>query len=226
VRVLKSDSPGRLLDAFERRFARILTVLDPLSVPAHASLGRLGVHMRSERLNGRFRACGPWVNIIAPDLILGHEFIDIGSGVNVLPRCRWEVIWLGEDHPKPSLEIGAGTGAGYNFNIGCCNRVEIGKKVMFASNVLVTDAVHNYEDTESPIMVQGLRSGGPVIIEDGCWIGFGAVILPGVVVGTQSVVGAGSVVTRSIPAYSVAVGNPARVVRRYDPQTGTWKAVL
>jgi maltose O-acetyltransferase len=56
----------------------------------------------------------------------------------------------------------------------------------------------------------------PVVIEDGCWIGGGVIILPGVTIGRGSVIGAGSVVTKSIPANSLAVGNPCRVIRKIN----------
>lgn len=218
-------SAGRVLRVAERGFARALVLLDPVCVPLQDSHARLAVDIQRERLNRRFRTCGPDVNILAPDLILGHEYIDIGKGVHVHPRCRWEVVWLGEGNPRPGLEIGTGTNAGFNLNICCSSRVRIGRHVIFASNVLLSDAVHNYENTELPIMSQGVRSAGPVVVEDGCWIGFGAVILPNVIVGRQSVVGSGAVVTRSIPPFSVAVGNPARVVRSYDPESRQWKTV-
>mgnify|MGYP001085670339 CR=1 FL=1 len=61
-----------------------------------------------------------------------------------------------------------------------------------------------------------------VVAGRNCWIGAGAVILPGVTIGDNTVIGAGSIVTKDIPAYSVAVGNPARVIKRYDPENKTW----
>jgi acetyltransferase-like isoleucine patch superfamily enzyme len=219
------SSVARLVRGFERGVSRGLLLADPVWVPLREHGSRVAGHMRQERLNRRFRSCGRDVNILEPDLILGHEFIDVGGGVNVHPRCRWEVIWRGEGSPHPSLEIGERMNAGFNFTIGCSERVTIGSHVLIANNVLITDSVHNYEDTASPIMLQGVRTGGPVVLEDGCWIGFGAIVLPGVVVGTQSVIGGGSVVTESVPPFSVAVGNPARVVREYVPETREWKPV-
>ncbi len=104
------------------------------------------------------------------------------------------------------------------------NRIDIGSNVLIASNVQIYTATHSTKVDER--MVQDCPDGQgqeicrtyalPVRIEDGAWIGGGTVILPGVTIGRNSVVGAGSVVTRSIPANCVAVGNPCRVIKQID----------
>ena len=71
-------------------------------------------------------------------------------------------------------------------------------------------------------MSQGYVSKGDVIIEDGCWLGVGVCILPGVKIGKNSVIGANSIVTRDVPEYSIAVGNPAQIIKKYDPEQQTW----
>ncbi len=111
------------------------------------------------------------------------------------------------------------------INISCtfvdCNRIDIGNKVLIASNVQIYTATHpvaleervkmnwKREDNQAWFRTYAL----PVKIEDNVWIGGGAIILPGITVGANSVIGAGSVVTRDIPPDSVAVGNPCRVIR-------------
>lgn len=100
------------------------------------------------------------------------------------------------------------------------NRIEIGNDVLIAPDVKIYTATHSTDVTER--MVANWVPGQeicrtyalPVKIEDGVWIGGGAIILPGVTIGRNSVIGAGSVVTRSIPAYSLAVGNPCRVIKQ------------
>lgn len=91
-----------------------------------------------------------------------------------------------------------------------CNRVVIGEDVQIGPRVQIYTPVH-------PIDPAARRTGTewalPVTIEDGCWIGGGAVLCPGVTIGRDTVIGAGSVVTKSIPAHVVAAGNPARIVR-------------
>ena len=102
------------------------------------------------------------------------------------------------------------------------NIIEIGNDVLIASNVQIYTATHSTKLSER--IVPDWSSGDgvcrtyalPVKIEDGAWIGGGAIILPGVTVGRNSVIGAGSIVTRSIPANCVAVGNPCRVMRTID----------
>ncbi|WP_207421381.1 sugar O-acetyltransferase [Desertivirga brevis] len=116
-------------------------------------------------------------------------------------------------------------GSNVIININCtfvdCNRIEIGNNVMIASNVQIYTATHPVEmnerlvagwDQEMPIPY--FRTYAlPVKIEDNVWIGGGVIILPGVTIGKNSVIGAGSVVNKSIPENSVAVGNPCRVIR-------------
>ena len=102
------------------------------------------------------------------------------------------------------------------------NRIDIGSNVLIASNVQIYTATHSTKVDER--MVQDCPEGQeicrtyalPVRIEDGVWIGGGVVILPGVTIGRNSVIGAGSVVTRSIPANCVAVGNPCRVIKQIE----------
>ena len=87
----------------------------------------------------------------------------------------------------------------------------------------ITDQNHGYEDVSRPISQQS-QPERAVVIGDGSWLGYGTVVLPGVTIGKHVVIGANSVVTHNIPDYSVAVGSPARVVRRYDAEVG-WVTV-
>jgi len=89
-------------------------------------------------------------------------------------------------------------------------------------NVYITDQNHGYEDVDRPISVQTMPE-KPVRIGRGSWLGYGTVVLPGSDIGEHVVVGANSVVTGVIPSFSVAVGSPARVVRRFE--NGEWKSV-
>lgn len=95
--------------------------------------------------------------------------------------------------------------------------IHIGNDVYLAPLVQVLAVNHVYEDTSRPISHQELSTKG-IIIEDGSWIGGGAIILDGVRIGRNVVVGAGAVVTKDIPDYTVVVGNPARVVRNLQAE--------
>ncbi len=99
--------------------------------------------------------------------------------------------------------------------------VTIGNHVIFAQNIVVSALNHEYRNINLPIHEQKILT-NPVVIEDECWIAANVVILAGVTIGKHSVVAAGAIVTKSIPPYSVAVGNPARVIKRYDFNKEEW----
>lgn len=124
---------------------------------------------------------------------------------------------------NPTIIIGDGTWVGKNCSIAAIDRVEIGKKVLFAGHVHITDHSHGYENIELPIMGQELISKGPVIIEDECWLGFSCEILSGVHIGKHSIVAARAVVTKDIPPYCIVAGNPARIVKQYNFDTESWE---
>lgn len=85
--------------------------------------------------------------------------------------------------------------------------------VLIGSGVHFYTANHNFESLNTPVYFQGEGEIKRILLKKGCWIGAGSIILPGVTVGVNSVIGAGSIVTKSVPDYSVAVGNPAKVIR-------------
>jgi maltose O-acetyltransferase len=93
------------------------------------------------------------------------------------------------------------------------SKITIGNYVMIAQNVMIIGGNHSTLRTDIPMMLQGEGKQGSIVIEDDVWIGAGAIILTGVKIGQGSVIGAGSVVTKDIPEYSIAVGNPAKVVK-------------
>lgn len=127
-----------------------------------------------------------------------------------------------EDY-NPSMEIGEGTILGSYNAIATCAKISIGNNVLFAPHVTVTDHNHCYQDITKPIMHQPIFCKGPVVIEDDCWLGFGCHILSGVTISKHSVIGANSVVTSNVPPYSVAVGSPAKVVKKYDFNLKEWQ---
>lgn len=109
--------------------------------------------------------------------------------------------------------------------ISAKNNIHLEPDVMVSACALIMDHNHAYEDTTLPIKAQGLTPGGTIRIEEGCWIGHGAAIVCGqgdLVIGRNSVVAANALVTRSFPPFSVIVGNPARLARRFDTVKGAW----
>lgn len=124
---------------------------------------------------------------------------------------------------EPLLLIEDGCKIGRRCMVSAKNRVHIGRDTILSPQVLVMDHNHAFEEANVPISRQGITEGGTIRIEEGCWIGFGAVIVCSkgdLVIGPNSVVGANSVVTRSVPPYSVVAGNPAKLVKRFDPSKG------
>jgi acetyltransferase-like isoleucine patch superfamily enzyme len=99
-----------------------------------------------------------------------------------------------------------------------------GDNILLAQNVIISGMNHDFNDISLPIVHQGFST-KEVFIEDGAWIGAGAIIIAGVTIGENAVVGAGAVVTKDVPPYSVVVGNPAKVIKQYNLNKKTWEKV-
>lgn len=109
------------------------------------------------------------------------------------------------------VRLGDRSGIGINASIG--GRTLIGNDVMMGPECTVYCRNHRFDRTDIAMRGQGFQAEKPVVIEDDVWIGGHVILLPGVRIGRGSVIGAGAVVSRDVPAYAVAAGNPARVVR-------------
>lgn len=99
--------------------------------------------------------------------------------------------------------------------------VEIGNHVILAQNVVLSGLNHTYEDITLPIRKQGVTT-LPIRIEDECWIGANSILTAGVHIGKHSIVAGGSVVTKSVPPYSIVGGNPAHLLKQYDFDKKEW----
>ena len=95
---------------------------------------------------------------------------------------------------------------------------------MGSDRLLLADTAPAPTRAGVPVAAQDLAEPRPVRVEDGVFLGTGAMVLAGVTIGARSFVGAGAVVTQSVPANCVVAGNPARVIRHADPVTGAWVA--
>ena len=111
------------------------------------------------------------------------------------------------------IRIGGGTFLNLGVMIAAAELVEIGAHCMLANGCFVTDASHRFDDPVTPVPWQGFTSKGPTRIGDNVWCGAHVVVTSGVTVGERCVIGANSVVIEDIPAFSVAAGAPARVIR-------------
>lgn len=103
--------------------------------------------------------------------------------------------------------------------------VNIGNEVMLAQNIVISGLNHGYEDVSiSPRRQKEVCK--QINISDDVWIGSNSVITAGVTLGKHCIIGAGSVVTKDIPEYCVAVGNPAKVIKKYNPETKNWEKYI
>lgn len=163
--------------------------------------------------------------------ILGLSHITIGKRFHAGPYLRLEAVdrFAGKAF-NPRIVIKDNVALNDFVHIGATNYVEIGNDVLMASKIFISDHNHGFyagegqSDPETPPGQRPLDGENRVIIEDNVWIGEFVSILPGVTIGRGSIVGANSVVSRDIPPHSIAVGSPARVVKRYDPETKRWVA--
>lgn len=160
--------------------------------------------------------------LFSPLRVEGRQYISIGKGVSV-QKYTW-LFAAPLDGVEPTLMIGEGSALGESNHIAAVRRVTIGRRVLTAKGVYISDNLHGYEDVRLPIMDQPVRFKGPVTIGDGAWIGENACVI-GASVGKNAVIGANAVVTQDVPDFSVAVGVPARIIKRYNPSSQCWEKV-
>lgn len=162
--------------------------------------------------------------------VQGSRFIEIGDG-SWAQRHVWltvPLIELDSPPPGPVLKIGRNVQIGPRTTIAAVREVIVDDDALFGMNVYVADHVHAFRDVKTPIKDQGLPPAGRVRIGKGAWIGANVVIAANgrdIEIGDNAVVGANSLVTKSVPARSLAVGSPARVIERWDEATGAWARV-
>ncbi len=160
------------------------------------------------------------VRIGAGVLVQGEGILEVGPCVIIGANSSFTFNPL---VGTPQIVLGKGVNLGKHNDFGCSERIIIEDFVITAPYVHITDRDHCYEDITTPIMHQPTRTRGPVVVGQGSWIGFGAQIMSGVSIGRQCVVAAGAIVTKDVPDFCVVGGNPARILRRYNPDTLSWE---
>jgi acetyltransferase-like isoleucine patch superfamily enzyme len=182
-------------------------------------IGRFGAIGPAHRRGRRFGSFGDGSAICFPaNTIMNERYVHIGENTLIGPgvtlsagmvpgqRCLDEVV----------VQIGNRCLIGRGSGIVGHLRIDIGDDVWTGHHVYITDQNHGYEDPEVPISQQ-YQPERAVSIGSGSWIGHGTVVLPGSQIGEHVVIGANSVVTGTIPDFSVAVGAPARVITTHVP---------
>lgn len=178
------------------------------------------------------------LTINLPRRIHGADRIEVGDDVTLGPGCLLVVV---DRYPSPSLQsrsrprplqtftprivLGNRVTATSNLTVAAHQEVVIEDDVLFASNINITDGLHGYANANEPYKYQPIFRIAPIRIGRGSWIGQNVVVLPGVSIGELAIVGANSVVTHDVPPRSIAVGSPARVIRRWDEQRQSWVTV-
>ncbi|MBI3070547.1 MAG: transferase [Deltaproteobacteria bacterium] len=157
----------------------------------------------------RFRRIGTNVIFEVGSLVFHPENIELGDNIYV---GHYAIL---KGYHKNTMRIGDGTWIGQQCFIHSAGGVTIGRDVGIAPHVRILTSAHEETPRGTPVM-HGPLTFAPVALEDGCDVGIGAVILPGVTIGAGAIVGAGAVVTRSVAPFSVVAGVPACFVRMRD----------
>ncbi len=171
-----------------------------------------------------FGAYGKDVYIEPGVFINRPRFVQMGDHVRVKRNTSINL------HPKDKrskeilLFIGDNTIISESCFISACNRIVIGENVGVSPNVMIIDNSRKIGDISRPSKEQELKIGHVHIGADS-WIAYGACVMPNVTIGKHCIIGALSVVNRDIPSYSVAVGAPARVIKRFDLERRIWVRV-
>lgn len=194
--------------------------LDEASLELFASFGA------NSRIRTPFEASGPanmhigsWVSLgrYGKILILDDFSALPGHIHQHYPEVSFNPRAVPFSRRFPTVVLRDGATLGDFFFIAATCRIEIGQHVVTSQRLFLTDCGHVFDDPRLPVKVQGNTEGAPLIIEDGCWLGIGVSVIKGVTIGKHSVIGTHSVVNRDVPAFAIAAGNPARVIRMQDP---------
>lgn len=160
-----------------------------------------------------------------PIRLWGEAHIEIGDDVFIGSHCWLQVIASDEPTAGPVISIGDGTSIAGFCTVTAAQSVVIEPRVLIARYVYISDHTHAHSSGEEAIKNQGITNVSPVRVCEGAWLGQGAVICPGVTIGRNAIVGANSVVRDDVPDVCVAVGAPARVIRRIGVESvgKSWK---
>lgn len=153
-----------------------------------------------------------------PLFLMGIKKVFIGKKVRIFSHLRLEVHRSGTIHIQDDVVISQ------NVHITSAGNLVIGKSSLILANVFITNIDHDYEEIGKHVVKQEYLVKDTVIGEN-CYIGMGSAIMAGTVLGKQCVVGANSVVRGEFPDYCVIVGAPARIVKKFNPETQKWEKV-
>ena len=180
--------------------------------------------MLKSRTRKAFGKIGNNSYVYNPFVISHPDKISIGNNVKILDNARISIYDV-ENTNESVVQIEDECYIGYNLSILALAKIHIGRKVLIASNVLITSQNHGINPESTEYYMDQALNGKEVYIGEGSWIGEKTCILPGVNIGKKCVIGAGSVVTKDIPDYCISAGNPAKIIKQYDFEQHKWKKV-
>jgi len=164
-----------------------------------------------------------------PIVIRGKKYINLGENLTTGIGCRLEAFPLFSK--EKLLVFGNNIQINDYVHISAMSKVQIGDNVLMASKIYIADNTHGVytegESASSPEIspIDRDYSVAEVIIENNVWIGESVSILPGVTIGSGAIIGSNSVVTKNIPPHSIAVGVPARCIKKYNFKTQNWEYI-
>lgn len=169
-----------------------------------------------------FKKFGQNSTLCYPFKIEGAKFISIDSK-SYINENAW-LLALQKGKTAPKINIGSGTYIGRFSHIVSVREIEIAQNVLISDKVYISDNLHDYKDISSPIKSQEIFCKKTVYIGENSWLGENACVI-GASVGKHCVIGANAVVTTDIPDYSLAVGIPAKVIKKFNHQSKKWEKI-
>jgi len=170
--------------------------------------------------------------IINPDRMFLGNNVSLGPGSFIIAMTHYPTMTMEHPEKKQPIQwfnskiiIGNNVTSTADLQIAAQSEIIIEDDVMFASNIHINDALHGSENANEPYRYQKISRIAPILIKKGCWIGQNVVILPGVTMGEYAIIGANSVVTKSVPGRCIAVGAPAKVIKKWDVNAHQWVSV-
>lgn len=189
------------------------------------NFNRLTNSLRVIGLKLRCQHVGRSNNIDRGVTVVHGHYLHIGNGCTIHKDTFIHIAALDKKTVEPIVKIGDNCHLSFRTWIAARAGVTIEDDVLFAPGVVIQDYDHAFDDIETPVHQQPLVDAKPIRIGRGAFLAANVVVTGGVTIGTGSVIGANSVVTADVPDYCLAVGCPARVIKRYNPASASWERI-
>lgn len=173
-----------------------------------------------------FKKFGKESMVKNPAKIMNKQYIEIGKSVFIAENSFLAITKNGSNNNNPVFKVGDNVCIGSDFVVGCIDEIVIEDYVLISNRVFISDHIHDYTNISLPVISQKLQPKGKVLIKNGAFIGINAVIMPGVTIGKNSVVGASSVVIKDVPDFCVVTGNPAKIIKKYNSKKKIWMKII